>query len=452
MRSLIKRLFFPVLFCGTLAMNVSCLGDLEENKTPEACITSFVVGYYNVRFHDVNIQGRDTIVYEREAGVMYPMTIDQANNRIYNIDSLAYGSQIDSVTCSVTYTGYLLYQYLDESYSHFWSASEAIDFTRPLRFIVYSSDESYVRTYDFKLNVHTVFPDSVLWRDTYSAGFTPLSGQCAVVRGDTILDFGTDANGTVKVVYRDVRKGDWTAQAVSGLPSDGWTHNVVLFNDSLFSVSGNSLYVSGNGIDWNPVRSGIKSIVPSLNANDRIWAFSVSDSIINSSDMRNWTAVQKIPQGFMDTVAIAYSCPLATNPNIMRTVLVGSRKGDAYSSVWIKLSTDSVFTRIDEPVRKELCLPLYESLSVIWYDNALYAFGLGLDGFRESGDNGLTWYYCSRYADYDASWDRYMQMPKAIRNTNTGFSYATDGLGGIWIMTDDGKVLRGAKTILDKLK
>ena len=452
MRSLIKRLFFPILFCGTLALNVSCLKDVEENKTAEACITSFVVGYYDVRFHDVNVQGRDTIVYEREAGLMYPMTIDQFNNRIYNTDSLAYGSKVDSVTCTVYYNGVLMYRYLDEEYANLWSASQAIDFTRPLCFIVCSTDDSYVRTYDFKLNVHTVFPDSLLWTKAYSQGFPTLSDPCAVVIGDTLYNLGKDSNGDLQVASRNVKEGEWSTSAVTGLPAAGWTRNVISWKDSLYSVVGNSLYKSRNGINWSFVRSGISALIPLVNNKELVWALTVSDSIVTSADMKTWTAVQKKPQGFMDSVAVAYCSPLATNSKIMRTVLIGRKAGESYSSVWTKLSTDSVFTRIYAPVNKALCLPASESLSVIWYDDALYAFGSGLNGFRQSSDNGLTWFYCDRYADYDSSWNRYMQMPSGLKGYSKGFSYATDGIGGIWIMTADGQVWRGAITRLDKRK
>ena len=68
---------------------VSCLKDDNSYKTPQAAITSFTIGYHNVRFHERNIQGHDTLVYIRESGALYPMTIDQVNNRIFNIDSMA---------------------------------------------------------------------------------------------------------------------------------------------------------------------------------------------------------------------------------------------------------------------------------------------------------------------------------------------------------------------------
>ena len=450
MRSPIKRLLFPVLSCGLLALNVSCLKDSETEKTPEACITSFVVGYYNVKFHDVNVQRRDTIVYEREGGVMYPMTIDQINNRIYNIDSLAYGSVLDSVTCSIGYKGVVYYRYDDDGAVYAWDSYGALDFTRPLSFFVTSTDGSYVRTYDFKLNVSSVFPDSLLWTNSDSVGFTKLDGPCAVVRGDTLYHFGIDSEGSLKVASRDVSKGVWSVSAVSGIPVSGWSHSVVAWNDSLYSVSGSDLYVSHNGKEWKVSRSGISAIIPSVNRNDCIWAVTTSDDIVRTTDMKQWITVQKKPQDFVDSVAVAVVSPLETNRNIIRTILIGNKTGEKYSRIWTMLSTDTELTQIDFPSNEELCLPGYESLSVIWYDDVLFAFGKGLDGFRQSSDNGLTWYYCDRYADYTSSWNRYMQLPAAIKGTNSGYSYAVDSLGGIWIMTCDGQVWHGAITRLDK--
>ena len=450
MQSPIKRLSLSVLSCVLLTLNVSCLKVTEEEKTPDAGITSFVVGYYNVRFHDVNVQRRDTIVYNREGGVMYPMTIDQINNRIYNIDSLAYGSVLDSVTCSIGYKGVVTYRYDDDGSVYDWNSYEALDFTRPLSFIVTSTDGSYVRTYDFKLNVCSVFPDSMLWINADSAGFTKLDGPCAVVSGDTLYDFGTDSEGALKVARRNVSKGVWSVAAVSGLPVSGWSHSVVALKDSLYSVSGGNLYVSRNGTDWKVSRSGISAIIPSVNRNDCIWAVTTSDDIVRTTDMKQWTTVQKKPQGFADSVAVAVVSPLETNPKITRTILIGNKAGENYSRIWTMLSTDTELTQIDFPVNEDLRLPVYKTLSVIWYDEVLFAFGRGLDGFRQSTDNGLTWYYCDRYADETSSWNRYMQLPEAIKGVNSGFSYATDSLGGLWIMTSDGQVWRGAITRLNK--
>ena len=64
-----------ILLLAVLLSCVSCFTEKENSTTPQAAITTFIIGYYNVGFHDVNDSGRDTVVYNREGGVMYPMTI-----------------------------------------------------------------------------------------------------------------------------------------------------------------------------------------------------------------------------------------------------------------------------------------------------------------------------------------------------------------------------------------
>ena len=84
------------------------------------------------------------------------------------------------------------------------------------------------------------------------------------------------------------------------------------------------------------------------------------------------------------------------------------------------------------------------------YDGKLYAFGTGFDCFRQSNDNGITWYICDRRADENSTYNRYMQLPKPLNGFEGSFSYAVDRLGTIWILTDGGQVWRGAITRLDK--
>ena len=79
-----KRFFLPSALI-LLSMTYSCMDDPEVQTDPQAAITGFTLGYYDVRFHDINYLGHDTTICKREAGHMYPMTIDQFSNRIYNI-------------------------------------------------------------------------------------------------------------------------------------------------------------------------------------------------------------------------------------------------------------------------------------------------------------------------------------------------------------------------------
>lgn len=436
-----------------LVSAVSCLENVEKETSPQAAITSFVVGYYNVMFHDIDWHGRDTIVAYVEGGNMFPMTVDQINNRIYNIDSLSYGSVVSAVTATVNSIGTAFFRYTDDpdSMVTVWSRTDTINFTRPLVFSVLSTDGTYFRDYTVQLNVRKVFPDSLLWSRRDSAGFTAMDRPAAAILGDTLYNFGIDGNGVLSVSVRSILEGGWSApSALSTITSDLWSGNVFAFNGRLYTHSGTSVYESSDGKAWNEVKSGVRYLVKSGSDNGFVWAVSQDGMIIRTSDMSEWVVVGAVPEGFPDSAAVSLDYPLPTNTSISRSILVGPGADSLYASVWAILSTDSVMMEIDAPAKESLRLPVMDGLSVIRYDGHLFAFGNGLEVFRQSNDNGITWYWCDSYADDYSSWNRYMQFPSELRGYEGGFSYAVDRFNTIWIMTSDGQVWRGAITRLDK--
>jgi len=447
-----KRILFPVILVAVLVSGVSCMDEVKKELTPHAAITSFVVGYYNVEFHDLNDQGQDTVVYYREGGSKYPMTIDQANNLIYNVDSLPYGANVRKVLTLVYSEGTVYYRYGDNPDSVVaWSTYDSIDFTRPLIYTAVSSDGTYKRDYTVKLNVRSVFPDSLLWSQSDSTGFTALKDPCAVVLNDTLYNFGKDTTGVLMMTSKSINGGVWSfPAALTGLGSDGWSRNVIAFKDTMYLQSGTRVYGSSDGISWTEVKSDIKSLVRTDAGSNAVWAITTDSCIIRSTDMNEWTSYGKMPSGFPDSTAVSLDYALATNSSISKTILVGMADDSLYASGWTILSTDSVWSRIDAPQDVNWRLPLMKESSVMKYDGKLYAFGTGFDCFRQSNDNGITWYICDRLADENSTYNRYMQLPKPLNGFDGSFSYAVDGFGTIWILTDDGQVWRGAITRLDK--
>lgn len=441
-----------ILLLAALLSCISCLKNDNSYKTPQAAITSFTIGYYNVKFHDMNIHGRDTLVNLREGGVMYPMTIDQVNNRIYNADSMAYGSDLSKVTTTVYGTGTVGYKYLDEpDVLYLWSSGDSIDFTRQLQFVVVSTDETYTRTYDVDVNIRKVFPDSLLWLGPDTLGFPVLSGVVSAVRNDSIFCFGTDTAGLPSVSFRSIGGGNWNGvNHLSGLTEDGWSHRLTACNGMFYTVSSGTLYGSSDGINWNSVKSGIRSLIVSGDDNGELWAISQDSNIVRTTDLEEWVTVQSLPQDFPDSAAVIYTYPLATNASLSRSVLAGLADDTLYASVWTILTGDTIWTKVDAPANKALRLPATGCLSVIRYDGALFSLGQGLDGFRQSNDNGITWYICDSYVEDYSSWNRYMQLPLELKGCGSGFTVATDSKGYIWIMTDDGRVWHGAITRLKK--
>lgn len=439
-----------ILMLAALLSCVSCLKDDNSYKTPHAAITSFTIGYYNVSFHDMNIRGNDTLVYIREAGAMYPMTIDQVNNRIFNADSMAYGSDLSKVTTSVYGVGTIGYRYLDDpTMEYLWRSYDSIDFTRGIQFLVRSTDNSFTRAYDVQVNIRKVFPDSLVWSAPDTTAFPILSGLTSAVRNDTLFCFGTDTTGTPSVSFRSISAGNWNgANAMTGITASGWSHRVALLNGTFYTVSGGSVYGSQDALNWSSVKSGIKSLIVSADDNGTLWAVSQDGNLLKSQDMTEWTTVQAVPDHFPDSAAVMFTYALSTNTSLTRSVLAGLADDTLNAQVWTILSGDTVWTPVDMPANTSLRLPATPDLTILRYDDALFSLGRGLDGFRQSNDNGITWYMCNSYVEDYSSWNRYMQLPSALKGYASGFTAATDSKGYIWIMTDDGHVWRGAITRL----
>lgn len=441
-----------ILILAALLSCVSCLEDDKSYNTPHAAITSFTIGYYNVSFHDMNIRGRDTLVNIREAGAMYPMTIDQVNNRIFNADSMAYGSDLSRVTTSVYGTGTIGYRYLDDpSVEYLWKSYDSIDFTRGIQFLAKSTDLSFTRVYDVQVNIRKIFPDSLIWSAPDTTAFPVLSGVTSVIRNDSLFCFGTDTNGVPSVSFRSISAGNWNgANAMTGITASGWSHRVTMNNGTFYTVSGGSLYGSKDALNWSSVTSGIKSLIVSGEDYGTLWAVSEGGKILKSADMADWDTVQAVPDNFPDSAAVMYTYTLSTNSSLTRSVLAGLADDTLNASVWTILSGDTVWTKVDMPDDKALRLPATHDLTLFRYDDALFSLGGGLAGFRQSNDNGITWYMCNSYVEDYSSWNRYMQLPYALKGYASGFTAAADSNGYIWIMTDDGHVWRGAITRLIK--
>ena len=448
-----RRLFSLIALASAAFLAVSCFDDPEVETTPQAAITSFALGYYYVDVNDINYLGHDTVIAVREGGVMYPMTIDQLDNRIYNTDSLAYGSRLNAVTCNISSTGTVVYEYSDDrGLSYLYSSGDSIDFTRPLTFSVASTDGSFLRKYDFKLNVHKVFPDSLAWRRTDAGAFPSLSKPLAAVTGDSLYVIGTDSQGKTSMISCDIRTGRWsTPVPTEGLPSA--PVQLTVRGKRFHCLCGTGLYVSDDAVGWSAAASGIRCLYAPQNSSEgTVWAATDDGWLAESDDMASWTPALELPEAFPADMAVTLTYPLQTVPSFTRTIVAGRTAGSGFISFWTKLSTDKGWTMIELPENSRYRLPALDSPAMIQYDGSLFAFGCGFDSFWQSRDNGITWYRCDRYTETWSTWNRYMQFPKALDGCTADFAYATDNYCGIWILTSNGQAWRGAINRLDKLK
>lgn len=163
----------------------SCLGNDDESTY----IPSGDAQVYYFHLQNDSIPALDSVKF----------TIDQLNGKIYNPDSMAYGTVIDEkVVCTFTTRGVAGIQVKQTALADtlsWWNTTDSLDFTKPVEFIVTPMDGIHKKPYTAWINIHTVNPDSMTWNlltsDFY--GLRDFSGTDMSNCGMTtnLLDNGT---------------------------------------------------------------------------------------------------------------------------------------------------------------------------------------------------------------------------------------------------------------------
>jgi len=165
-------------FCGLFVLSLaltSCLGSDDDTTTyDDMVIKTFKLGTLNRYLHTKTKDGRDSVYKVSYSASTYKMNIDQINDTIYNADSLAIGTDIAHVICTVTTKnngGVFLKSLTSDSLFYFNSGSDSVDFTTPRLFRVYSTDGSGHRDYKVSLTVRQQKKDVFQWDSADISGF-----------------------------------------------------------------------------------------------------------------------------------------------------------------------------------------------------------------------------------------------------------------------------------------
>lgn len=408
MKRIAFRFMCPLI--GALLMT-SCLADetvIEPSST--VALLSFSIQDLKTVHTIQKEDGTDSTYTTVMNGRSVKFTIDQANRRVYNVDSIAYGTNVSRVLVNVTADGAVNYVKADETLG---SVEDSIDFNTPVTFRVTSYDGQFKRDYMVSVNTHQVDPKKTSWKQFENTNFPAFVEQKAFVKGDTLYVIGRDADGIVSVASTATTNGsEWATTTCSGIEGAGLSALLVV--DTFYLKTDARLYRSSDATEWSIVEDETKvSILP--------------------------TDTVDISRG----VAL-FRHPLRTNPDIMRTIFVATPEvaADTCAQVWTKLDTEK-WVEIGSSGNNVYGCPNLENLAVIEYADRMYAFGgqglgnrkIKLEAFSncyESRDHGVTW----------KKNEETFSLPEAFEGRNEAFSTATDG-EYVWVMWSNGEVWRG---------
>lgn len=434
-----KKNFATYLAMFTLLfLSASCVSsdDDEVVLSPYALVTSFGVNNIKSSYHSFTATGEDTIVVRTIATAGYPFSIDQSTGEIYNNDSLPFGTDVSKVVIKMSVKGVAsIYVDSTETYEAF-SFSDSIDFTTPRKFRIYAADAQYYKDYTVSVNVHTLNPDLLQW-NKYPAveGITP---QRVVEFNGNICLFGIDGAG-VQVVAMSPLAGEpvWEQQPVAGLPAAS-LENIQQFCGKLYAVAGGDLYSSADALNWSLASAGgdYLSIVSASDFENRMWV-ATATGLLSSCDGTAFDSISPLPASFPLYGLSLASYPLSHNSKIIRNMLVGYRNAEMTGApvVWSKLSSEENWVMYNNGNNPYPC-PALKNLSVLHYDNFLYAFGNAgtvegeevapFGALYISKDNGIVWKDSGSF---------YLRMPVELKGADVSFASAADSNDYIWLVT-----------------
>ncbi len=380
----------------------SCISSDDVEETPQCVITSFSVGDITTTLYTTASDGTDSSYTRTIGGSSIKFNIDQINGRIYSVDSLPSWTDLTRVVPSISYSG-TLYAKLnnDDTYYVVTSGSDSLDLSSPMEFLVVATDGISNRRYTAAIYKYSVNADSLLW--------TPLENNLLLTANQKLVSY----NGQLYVFadYEGVQSvcvsqdgSTWSSPVATQSSADSIDFNsILIFGDKMYATDGNqTIYSSEDGVRW---AAASDKPVESILASDPIYLYAFDGTkIIATRDLVNWEAcgennIDKLPERCISAV----SYPTRTNQSLYVCVCAGLTDSvQENASVWYKVTADEASSNqtwdyITVTAENENPLPALQNLSVLHYDDALYAFGGGNDVFYRSEDNGITWWEVTQY-------------------------------------------------------
>lgn len=397
-----NKLVLFITGCFALVLS-SCLNsdDITDVEVVKNCqIHTFSLS------HD-SVPGLDTVKF----------TIDQLTGRIFNIDSLPYGTEIEKVVCKIGFGNLSVggvevspEAYPDSTY-YLSSLSDSIDFSAPVKFVVHAYDQVTTKVYNAQVNIHQVVPDSMVW-SMYASSMIGISIKEQKV---VAYDYNGSENYFMYVKPADSGKPyqlyyapvgtpeDWQSLSLTGLPSDGLLiSQITEFGNALYMPGTNGdLYKSEDGLAWSVVENApsVRYILGSVKQGARqasalatIVDKDGSLTFYSMNESMEWTAGDAVPGEFPVTgfgnlqyAAMYYEYLMIAGGRTADNQVVNTTWATMDGTSWaLMASGDANFTK-------------REGAMVANYDNKFFLIG-GIDASNkalkdiyQSIDYGISW-------------------------------------------------------------
>lgn len=441
-----KRKFFAfiALITATLSLS-SCLSSDETTVeyTHDTAITAFSLG--SLDRYTKTKAGKDTLLKANVTGSDYKFYIDQAQRKIYNVDSLPCGVRDTAILATISSKNSSPILLMDinktDSVAAYYSSSDSINFSVPRKIRVYSSDYSAYAEYTVTVNVHKELPYEFKWHELAqnNSQLAAFSNLKAVACGDYIYVFGKTADG-IKVLKSAINDGSaWSSITMNvGLSSDAYQSAVAL-DGKLYISDAGKVYASADAATWT-VASENTDIKQLIGASSKyLYAYTATGISVSKDKGVSWeqekldTDAAYLPkQNISMNVAGVLSAK-----DVENVMLLGTRDKalkDTVATTWLRTvdyaNEDGQWNYLEIENNKSGKMPWLDQVITCAADTGFVALGSNGKWYK-SQNAGLTW-----------KQDKMVVLPAKFATDEGRFAFCRDNQHYYWIIRN-GYVWRG---------
>jgi len=443
-----KRKFFAfiALITATLSLS-SCLSsddDLNVEYTHDTAITAFSLGTLD-QWGKTKDGTKDSLYKAVVAGANYKFYIDQATRQIYNADSLPCGVRDTAILATISSKNSSPILLMDinktDSVAGYYSSSDSINFSKPRKIRVYSSDYSAYAEYTVTVNVHKELPYEFKWHElaqnnSQLAAFSDLK---AVACGDYIYVFGKTAEGT-KVLRSAINNGNaWSPIMMNvSLSSDAYQSAVAL-DGKLYIADGGKVYASADAAIWTKVseNADIRQLIGA--SSKYLYAYTAAGISVSKNQGASWEQEKlDTDAAYLPTQNISMNVAgVLSAKNVENVMLMGTRNKALNDTITTWLRTVDYDENAEAGQWNYLEIENNKSGKMPWLDQVITC--AADTGFVALGSNG-KWY---KSQDAGLTWtqDKKVALPGEF-GTAGRFAFCRDKQHYYWIIRN-GYVWRG---------
>lgn len=443
-----KRKFFAfiALITATLSLS-SCLSsddDLNVEYTHDTAITAFSLGTLD-QWGKTKDGTKDSLYKAVVAGANYKFYIDQATRQIYNVDSLPCGVRDTAILATISSKNSSPILLMDinktDSVAGYYSSSDSINFSKPRRIRVYSSDYSAYAEYEVTVYVHKELPYEFKWHELAqnNSQLAEFSDLKAVACGDYIYVFGKTAEGT-KVLKFAINDGNaWSSIMMNvSLSSDAYQSAVAL-DDKLYIADGGKVYASADAATWKVVSEN-PDITQLIGASSKyLYAYTAAGISVSKNQGASWEQEKlDTDAAYLPTQNISMNVAgVLSAKNVENVMLMGTRNKALNDTIttWLRTvdydenAEAGQWNYLEIEKNQSGKMPCLDQVITCAADTGFVALGSNGKWYK-SQDAGLTW-----------TQDKKVALPDEF-GTAGRFAFCRDKQHYYWIIRN-GYVWRG---------